>query len=45
MAEFIDEYNGQGGSYILDETTGLRTLIERTQEPDQTPPTTESESQ
>ena len=26
----IDEYSGQGGSYILDPETGKRTLIKRT---------------
>lgn len=26
----IDEYSGQGGSYILDPETGKRTLIRRT---------------
>ena len=28
----MDEFEGQGGSYLLDEATGKRTLIERTQE-------------
>ena len=26
----IDEYSGQGGSYLLDPETGKRTLIKRT---------------
>lgn len=25
-----DEHQGQGGSYVLDPKTGLRTLVERT---------------
>jgi len=28
-----DEYQGQGGSYILDPQTGKRTLVERTLDP------------
>jgi len=28
----IDQYDGQGGSYIADPKTGARTLIERTSE-------------
>lgn len=31
MTEKIDENAGHGGSYILDEETGERTLVERTQ--------------
>ena len=26
----VDEFHGQGGSYLLDPTTGKRTLLERT---------------
>jgi hypothetical protein len=26
----VDEYQGQGGSYLLDPETGIRTLVERT---------------
>lgn len=26
----VDEYAGQGGSYLLDPETGIRTLVERT---------------
>ena len=38
----VDEYSGQGGSYLLDPETGKRTLIQRTlpadtQEKDGTP--------
>jgi hypothetical protein len=42
MDTMIDEYRGQGGSYLLDPKTGKRTLIERT-EPTQfsEPPTEE----
>jgi hypothetical protein len=29
----MDEFDGIGGSYIVDPETGSRTLIERTQEP------------
>lgn len=28
----LDEFHGQGGSYVLDPKTGKRTLVERTQE-------------
>jgi hypothetical protein len=35
MATMVDEYWGQGGTYLQDPTTGKRTLIERT-EPAQT---------
>jgi hypothetical protein len=31
----VDEFHGQGGSYVLDPVTGARTLVERTQEPEQ----------
>jgi hypothetical protein len=27
----VDEYHGQGGSYVLDPKTGKRKLIERTE--------------
>ncbi len=30
MATIVDEYWGQGGSYLLDPKTGKRKLIERT---------------
>jgi hypothetical protein len=26
----VDEFHGQGGSYLLDPATGIRTLVERT---------------
>ena len=40
MMATMDEYHGQGGSYVLDIKTGKRKLVERT-EPAQplTPPT------
>jgi len=31
MATMMDEYWGQGGTYLLDPTTGVRTLLERTE--------------
>jgi hypothetical protein len=31
MATMVDEYWGQGGSYLLDLKTGKRKLIERTE--------------
>lgn len=31
MAITVDEYHGQGGSYLLDPKTGKRKLIERTE--------------
>lgn len=31
MAKIVDEYLGQGGTYLLDPKTGRRTLIERTE--------------
>lgn len=40
MATTIDEYHGQGGSYLLDAKTGKRKLIERT-EPAQPQPAPE----
>ena len=27
----VDEFHGQGGTYLLDPATGIRTLVERTQ--------------
>jgi hypothetical protein len=33
MPEVKDEYAGQGGSYILDPETGVRTLVDRTDMP------------
>ena len=32
-----DEFEGQGGSYMLDPATGKRTLVERTEEPADVP--------
>ena len=32
-----DEYAGQGGKYIIDPETGVRTLVERTEDPVQQP--------
>ena len=29
----VDTYSGQGGSYVLDPETGIRTLVERTLPP------------
>ena len=37
MGVIIDEYHGQGGSYLCDPKTGRRKLVERT-EPGQTQP-------
>lgn len=31
MATMVDEYWGQGGTYLADPKTGKRTLIERTE--------------
>lgn len=31
----MDEFDGIGGSYIADPKTGKRTLVERTQDPQQ----------
>lgn len=28
--EMLDEFRGQGGSYVIDPETGVRTLVERT---------------
>ena len=30
--EMQDEFRGQGGSYVVDSETGVRELVERTQE-------------
>jgi len=30
--ETLDEFRGQGGSYVIDPATGQRTLVERTAE-------------
>ena len=27
----VDEFHGQGGTYLLDPATGIRTLVERTE--------------
>lgn len=42
MATMIDEYHGQGGSYLLDPESGKRTLVQRTEPstPDPTPEVT-----
>jgi len=40
MAITIDEYHGQGGSYLLDPKSGKRKLVERT-EPGQPQPQSE----
>lgn len=41
MATMMDEYHGQGGSYLVDKKTGKRKLIERTQPaPNPTPEVT-----
>lgn len=31
MATMMDEYQGQGGSYLVDKKTGKRKLVHRTQ--------------
>lgn len=36
MIDYDDEFAGQGGSYVLNQDTGKRTLIERTQEQPET---------
>jgi hypothetical protein len=33
----MDEFHGQGGSYLVDPKTGKRTLVERTKEPELNP--------
>jgi hypothetical protein len=30
LLSVVDEYHGQGGTYLLDPETGIRTLVERT---------------
>lgn len=30
LDEKLDEFRGQGGSYVVDPETGVRTLVERT---------------
>lgn len=44
MASMVDEYHGQGGSYLLDPKTGTRKLIERTEPAQPSQPETEVES-
>lgn len=41
--EALDEYAGQGGSYVIDPDTGRRVLVERTQERGDVVPPTEKE--
>jgi hypothetical protein len=41
MDTMIDEYWGQGGSYLLDPKTGKRKLIERTEPANPSEPLTE----
>jgi hypothetical protein len=41
MATMVDEYWGQGGTYLLDPKTGKRTLIERTEPAQPSEPQTE----
>jgi hypothetical protein len=41
MDTMIDEYWGQGGSYLLDPKTGKRKLIERTEPAQPSEPPTE----
>jgi hypothetical protein len=41
MATMVDEYWGQGGSYLLDPKTGKRKLIERTEPAQPSEPQTE----
>lgn len=40
-----DAYQGQGGSYILDSRTGVRTPVQRTPEPQEVIPDGTSDSQ
>lgn len=40
----VDEYHGQGGTYLLDPKTGKRKLIERTEPAQPSQPETEVES-
>ena len=44
MATMVDEYWGQGGSYLLDLKTGKRKLIERTEPANPSEPQTEVKS-
>lgn len=44
MATMVDEYHGQGGTYLLDPKTGKRKLIERTEPAQPSQPETEVES-
>jgi hypothetical protein len=44
MATMVDEYHGQGGTYLLDPKTGKRKLIERTEPANPSQPPTEVES-
>lgn len=41
VRSLTDEYQGQGGSYLLDPKTGKRTLIERTEPATPSAPTPE----
>lgn len=41
MDTMIDEYQGQGGTYLLDPKTGKRKLIERTEPANPSEPPTE----
>ena len=41
MATMVDEYHGQGGTYLLDPKTGKRKLIERTEPANPSEPQTE----
>lgn len=40
---FEDEFNGVGGSYVIDEKSGKRKLVERTAETDEVKPAAEAE--
>ena len=44
MATMVDEYWGQGGTYLQDPKTGKRKLIERTEPAQPSQPETEVES-
>lgn len=41
MATMVDEYHGQGGTYLLDPKTGKRKLLERTEPAQSLNPQTE----
>lgn len=41
MATMVDEYWGQGGTYLADPKTGKRTLLERTEPAQPSEPQTE----